>query len=70
MADELFASHYDAVMTLTGAPVPAIQQAAAKEPLTFIGLSPGQIDTIRKAIPEFSPSKIPAGTYRLLGQGL
>src|ERR1700738_417984 len=66
MAGELFASHYDAFTTLTGAPVPAIQQAEAKEPLTFIRLSPGQIDTIRKAMPEFSPSNIPAGTYRLL----
>jgi uncharacterized protein len=66
MAGELFASHYDAFTTLTGAPVPAIRQAEAKEPLTFIRLSPGQIDTIRKAMPEFSPSNIPAGTYRLL----
>ena len=61
---------YDAFMTLTGAPVPAIQQAEAKEPLTFIRLSPEQIDTIRKAMPEFSPSKIPAGNLPPSGQGL
>jgi uncharacterized protein len=63
---ELFAGHYDAFTTITGAPVPAILEAEAKEPLTFIRLSPGQIETIRKAMPEFSPSNIPAGTYRLL----
>jgi hypothetical protein len=66
MAGELFAGNYDAIMTLTGAPMPAIQEAESKEPITFIRLSPQQIDTIRKAIPEFSPSKITAGTYRLL----
>jgi TRAP transporter TAXI family solute receptor len=66
MADELFASNFDAVMTLTGAPVPAIQQAAAQQPFSLIALSREQIDAIRKAIPEFSPSKIRAGTYRFL----
>jgi TRAP transporter TAXI family solute receptor len=66
MATELFAGRYDAFMTLTGAPVPAIQEAEAKEPVTFISLSPEQIEAIRKAMPELSPSKIAAGTYRLL----
>jgi TRAP transporter TAXI family solute receptor len=66
MAGELFAGHFDAIVTLTGAPMPAIQQAESKEPVTFIQLSPEQIDAIRKAIPEFSASNIPAGTYRLL----
>ena len=46
--------------------MPAIQEAEAKEPVTLISLSPEQIDTIRKAMPEFSPSKIAAGTYRSL----
>jgi hypothetical protein len=68
MADELFSNDYDAVMTLTGAPVPAIQAAAEQKPFTLIGLSPQQIDAIRKAMPEFSPSKIPATTYRFLDQ--
>ena len=38
----------------------------AKEPVTFISLSSEQIEAIRKAMPEFSPSKIAAGTYRSL----
>ena len=66
MADELFKGEYDAVMTLTGAPVPAIQAAAEQAPFMLVSLSPQQIDTVRKAIPEFSPSKVPAGTYRFL----
>jgi hypothetical protein len=66
MADELFTGNYEAVMTLTGAPVPAIQAAAEQQPFTLVSLSPEQVDAVRKAIPEFSPSKIPAGTYRFL----
>jgi TRAP transporter TAXI family solute receptor len=66
MADELFSGNYEAVMTLTGAPVPAIQAAAELQPFTLVNLSPEQIDSVRKAIPEFSPSKISAGTYRFL----
>jgi uncharacterized protein len=66
MVTELFAGRHDAFVTLTGAPMPAIQEAEAKEPITFISLSPEQIDAIRKAMPEFSPSKIAAGTYRAL----
>jgi len=66
VATELLAGRVDAVLTLIGAPVPAVQEAEAKEPLTFISLSPEQIEAVRKAMPEFSPSKIAAGTYRLL----
>ena len=66
MVTELFAGRHDAFVTLTGAPMPAIQKAEANEAITFISLSPEQIDAIRKAMPEFSPSKIAAGTYRAL----
>jgi TRAP transporter TAXI family solute receptor len=66
MVTELFAGRHDAFVTLTGAPMPAIQEAETKEPVTFISLSPEQIAAIRKAMPEFSSSKIAAGTYRSL----
>src|SRR5262249_58625529 len=62
MITELLAGHHDAFVTLTGAPMPALQKAEMTEPITLIRLSPEQIDTIRKALPEFSPSKIAAGT--------
>jgi TRAP transporter TAXI family solute receptor len=66
MASELFAGRQDAFVTLTGAPLPGVEQIEVKEPVTFLGLSPEQIDAIRKAMPEFSTSKISAATYRSL----
>ena len=66
MAAELTAGRHDAIVTLTGAPIPAVQQLEAREPVTFISLSSEQSDTIRKAMPEFSPSKISPGTYSTL----
>jgi TRAP transporter TAXI family solute receptor len=63
-AAELLAGNADAFVTLTGAPVPAVQTVEAKEPITFIALSAEQIEAIRKAMPEFSSSKIAGGTYR------
>ena len=46
--------------------MPVIQKAEAAEPITFLSLSPEQIGVVRKAMPEFSPSTIAAGTYRNL----
>ena len=66
MAAELLSGDLDAYVTLQGTPVPAIEEAAAKEPLAFVSPSPEQMEAIRKVMPEFSPSKIPAGTYRFL----
>jgi uncharacterized protein len=66
MATALVTGQSDALILLTGAPVPAIQDVVGKEPVTFISPSSEQIEAIRKAMPEFSPSKIAAGTYRSL----
>jgi uncharacterized protein len=66
IATELLAGRVDALLTLLGAPVPAIQHVDAKEPVQFLSLSPEQMQAIRNEIPDFSPSKIAAGTYRLL----
>jgi TRAP transporter TAXI family solute receptor len=66
MVTALSASQLDAFTTLTGAPMPAIRAAEAKEPIRFLSLSPEQIETVRRALPEFSDSKIAAGTYRSL----
>ena len=68
MAAELLDGRIDALLTLLGAPVPAIQQVDAKEPVTFLSLSPEQMDAIRKVTPDFGPAKIAAGTYRLLNK--
>jgi TRAP transporter TAXI family solute receptor len=66
MGADLLAGRIDALLTLLGAPVPAIQEVDAKEPVTFLSLSPEQMEAIRKEWPEFGPAKIAAGTYRLM----
>jgi len=66
VATELLAGRIDAILRVGGAPASAVQEAEAKEPVTSLSLSPEQIDAIRKAMPELSPSKIAAGTYRHL----
>ncbi len=66
VATDLLAGRDDAFTSLTGAPMPAIQETEAKEPVTFLNLSSEQIEAIRKAMPEFSLSKLAAGTYRQL----
>lgn len=65
-ATELLAGRIDAIVTLIGAPMPAVQDVENKEPVTFIGLSSEQNEAIRKAMPELGLSKIAAGTYRFL----
>jgi len=66
MGADLLAGRIDALLTLLGAPVPAIQDVDAKEPVTFLSLSAEQMEAIRKEWPEFGPAKIAAGTYRLM----
>jgi TRAP transporter TAXI family solute receptor len=66
VATELLAGRIDAIVTLIGAPMPAVQGVEAKEPVTFISLSSEQIEAVRKTMPEFGPSKVTAGTYRFL----
>jgi uncharacterized protein len=66
MASELLDGRVDAIVAMLGTPTPSIAEVAAKEAVTFIGLSSEQIEAIRKAMPELSSSKIAAGTYRTL----
>jgi TRAP transporter TAXI family solute receptor len=66
MGTEILAGRLDAYVSMLGAPTPTLKQVEASEPITFISLSPEQIEAVRKAMPEFSISKIPAGTYRSL----
>ncbi len=65
-ASELLAGRYAASAVMTGAPVPALSHAEDSEPLTFIRLTPEQIDAVLKAFPEMSASTIPAKQYKSL----
>ncbi|HEY7232340.1 MAG TPA: TAXI family TRAP transporter solute-binding subunit [Pseudolabrys sp.] len=66
VAADLLSGRYDAYLAMLGAPTPAIQKVEESEPVTFVSLSPEQIEAVRKAMPEFSTSKMMAGTYRSL----
>ena len=66
MTTQLLDGRIDALLAQAGAPMPAIEQAEAKAPIKFLSFSAEQVEAIRKAVPDFGPSKIPAGTYRLL----
>jgi uncharacterized protein len=66
MGTELLAGGLDAYVSMLGAPTPTLKQVEASEPITFISLSPEQIEAVRKAMPEFSTSEIAARTYRSL----
>jgi TRAP transporter TAXI family solute receptor len=65
-ATELLAGRYTASAAMTGVPIPALTRAESKEPLTFIALSPEQIDAVLKKFPELSASTISAKAYKSL----
>jgi TRAP transporter TAXI family solute receptor len=60
---EMLAGRRDALATMAGVPFPAVEDLEKREPITFIGLSSKQIESVRKAIPELSSSTLPARTY-------
>jgi TRAP-type uncharacterized transport system substrate-binding protein len=68
MADELLAGNYEVVAVMVGAPFSALEAAEVRKPLNFVVLSSEQKDAVRRAMPEFSPSKIAAGTYSRLNK--
>src|SRR5262249_47860498 len=63
---DLLSGRYHAVVMVGGPRFPAAKELEKQEPLHFISLSESEIDLVRKAIPELSLSKIPAGTYASL----
>jgi TRAP transporter TAXI family solute receptor len=65
-ASDLLEGRYDALMAVSGVPFPALKQVEAKEPLAFLSLTPEQIETTRKAMPEFTISQIGTGVYTSL----
>jgi TRAP transporter TAXI family solute receptor len=65
-ASDLLQGRYDALVVTSGVPTPAVRQVEAKEPLMFIGLTPEQIEAIRKTMPELTISHIGSGVYSSL----
>jgi TRAP transporter TAXI family solute receptor len=66
MGTDLIAGRLDAYVSMLGVPTPTFKKVEESEPITFLSLSPEQIETLRKAMPELSATKIVAGTYRSL----
>jgi TRAP transporter TAXI family solute receptor len=66
MTAQLKSGDLHATVFGTGFPNPALTELIATYPLDFIQSSPDQIATIRKELPELSPSTVPAGTYASL----
>jgi TRAP transporter TAXI family solute receptor len=63
---DLLKGGYDALVVFAGVPMPALTQVEAKEPLVFASLTPEEIGTIRKAMPELTISEIDHGVYSSL----
>ncbi len=65
-ASDLLEGRYDALGLTGGIPTPALKDVEAKEPMVFVSLTPEQIETIRKAMPELTISQIGSGVYASL----
>ena len=63
MKSQTAAGELDAVAFVGGVPFPALTELNAIEPLNLIEPSPEQMTAIVEAMPEISPSVVPAGTY-------
>src|SRR5438067_9078646 len=53
----------DVLAVGAGVPFPSFVELEAKDKVRYIAFSPEQIATLRLAMPELTPSRIPAGTY-------
>jgi TRAP transporter TAXI family solute receptor len=65
-ASDLLEGRCDALGAIVGIPFPVLKKVEAKEPVAFASLTPEQIETSRKAMPELNISQIDAGVYPFL----
>jgi TRAP transporter TAXI family solute receptor len=63
LAAQLQTGKIDILAAAAGAPFPALAELDAKKLVRFIGLGKNEIVALRLAIPELTPSTIPAGSY-------
>src|SRR5258708_530941 len=64
----LLTDDLDGIVVLTGAPLPALMDIEQHAAMNYIGLSPQQIERVRKDLPEMTDAKIPARAYPSLAQ--
>jgi hypothetical protein len=63
LSTQLRSGQLDALLGTAGVPFPVITELDRTEHVRFIPLSAGEIAKLREAMPEFSPSVVPAGSY-------
>lgn len=63
LAAQMHRRELDVLAVAAGVPFPSFIEIEAKEKVRYIALTPEQISALRLAMPELSPSRIPAGTY-------
>lgn len=64
MGNQLKDGLLDAFCFAAGLPIPIFSELDADQPVVFYTWTPDELAKIRKALPEFSESTIPKGTYR------
>jgi len=69
LAAELAKGKLDVLAVAAGVPFPAIAELEAKKKITFVQPSREEILALRLAMPELTPSTIPAGVYPSLKKG-
>lgn len=69
LAAQLSDGKLDVLAVASGTPFPAIAELEAKKKITFVEPSREEILALRLAMPELTPSTIPAGVYPSLKKG-
>jgi uncharacterized protein len=69
LAAELSDGKLDVLAVASGVPFPAIAELESKKKITFVEPSREEILAMRLAMPELTPSTIPAGIYPSLNKG-
>jgi uncharacterized protein len=63
LASQVHARSIDVLAVAAGAPFPSFIELEFKNKVRYVALSPEQLATVRLAMPELTPSRVPAGTY-------
>jgi TRAP transporter TAXI family solute receptor len=64
MGSQLADGLIDCFAFAAGLPIAAFSELAASQDVAFFGFSDADVAKLRQAMPELSPTEIPAGTYR------
>jgi TRAP transporter TAXI family solute receptor len=63
LAGGVHARSIDALAVAAGVPFPSFIELEFRDKVRYVALSPHELATLRLAMPELTPSRVPAGTY-------